>query len=214
MQLWHNLTINKGLTSFMSRLIFVEQPFHRDIALTDRIRDGLSGWPDHPTIIIDESDGGIGDLKKAIEIGYAGTSYKNCKGFFKGFANAAYLSYLSQAHPAKPYILSSEDLSTVGPVSLLQDLAVLATLGVEHAERNGHHYFKGLSMFPETVQQDVMENHKDLFKRHGDGYPILDICDGEIQLKSIIQAPFGMGFELEMSKFIPLADWRYEMLDG
>jgi hypothetical protein len=212
-ELWDNLASIQEITTFLSRLIFIEQPLHRDIALADELRFDLDQWPDHPAIIIDESDGRVGDLKKALEIGYAGTSYKNCKGFFKGFANASYLHVLRHQQPGKPFILSSEDLSTVGPISLLQDLAVLATLGLQHTERNGHHYFKGLSMLPDPIQDDVLHYHSDLFKRHVEGFPTLDISDGGIKLGSIIQAPFGMGFDMDTSKFMPLEDWHYDMLD-
>lgn len=212
-ELWDNLASIQEITTFLSRLIFIEQPLHRDIALADELRFDLDQWPDHPAIIIDESDGRVGDLKKALEIGYAGTSYKNCKGFFKGFANASYLHVLRHQQPGKSFILSSEDLSTVGPISLLQDLAVLATLGLQHTERNGHHYFKGLSMLPDLIQDDVLHYHSDLFKRHVEGFPTLDISDGGIKLGSIIQAPFGMGFDMDTSKFMPLEDWHYDMLD-
>ena len=34
--------------------------------------------------------------------------------------------------------MSGEDLANVGPVALLNDLAVMSVLGVEDVERNGH----------------------------------------------------------------------------
>jgi hypothetical protein len=59
----------------------------------------------------------------------------------------------------EPCRLSGEDLSTIGPVSLLQDLAVQASLGIESVERNGHHYFAGLSMFGPEAQREVLRAH-------------------------------------------------------
>jgi len=213
-QFWNNLISNSRLTSFLSRLIFVEQPIHRNMALTENLRDELNKWPNHPPIIIDESDGGFGDLKKAVDIGYVGTSYKNCKGVIKGLTNIAFLKFLSQNHPGRNYILSSEDLSTVGPISLLQDLAVLATLGVRHSERNGHHYFSGMSMLPEPMQRDIMKSHPDLFKWHKDGFPTLDIRNGEIQLGSIVNAPYGLGCDIDPTYFTDLDQWLLKLRDG
>ena len=58
-------------------------------------------------------------------------------------------------------MLTAEDLTTVGPVALQEDLAVVATLGIEHVERNGHHYFRGLSMFPRDAVDPVVAHHED-----------------------------------------------------
>jgi hypothetical protein len=60
-------------------------------------------------------------------------------------------------------------LSNVGPLSLQQDLAVMATLGVDHLERNGHHYFRGMSMLPPAVQTALLSAHDDLYRRHEEG---------------------------------------------
>ena len=53
--------------------------------------------------------------------------------------------------------MSGEDLVNIGPVALLQDLAVSATLGVTSIERNGHHYFAGLSAFPSSVGRQMLD---------------------------------------------------------
>jgi cyclopropane fatty-acyl-phospholipid synthase-like methyltransferase len=58
--------------------------------------------------------------------------------------------------------MSGEDLCNVGPVALLQDLVVQAALGVTSVERNGHHYFKGLSAWPAAVQAHVLKEHGDV----------------------------------------------------
>jgi hypothetical protein len=100
----------------------------------------------------------------------------------------------------------------VGPVALLQDLAAMATLGVEHVERNGHHYFRGLSMLPEGVQQAVLARHGDLYRRHPDGFPTLDVRGGRIEVGSVVDAPFGTDFLLDVTQFTPLADWRFDEL--
>ena len=83
------------LRNFLSHLMFVEQPFHRDVALDPTVmggEDGLAGWSDRPHMIIDESDAETDSLVRALELGYHGTSHKNCKGIVNGIANATTLA--------------------------------------------------------------------------------------------------------------------------
>jgi L-alanine-DL-glutamate epimerase-like enolase superfamily enzyme len=174
---------------FMRGLLFVEQPLHRDVAL----KVDLRGWADRPPIIIDESDDRIDSFPRALEAGYAGTSFKSCKGIIKGFANAA----LARRRGA---ILSAEDLTTIGPVSLMQDLAAIATLGIPHAERNGHHYVRGLSAFPVDVQRAVLAAHGDLYRDVG--FPTLAIRDGAIDLASVVSAPFGVALDIPADRLV------------
>jgi hypothetical protein len=179
---------------FMRRLLFVEQPLHRDVALDI----DLNGWPDRPPIIIDESDADLESFPRALDCGYAGTSFKSCKGVFKGLMNAWRAQWQHEQHGV-PIILSAEDLTTVGPVSLTQDLAVVATLGISDVERNGHHYFRGLSMFPSEVQREVLRAHGDLYRDVG--FPTLAIRDGRINVGSVVAAPFGNGCDVDLSLF-------------
>lgn len=148
---WMALNSEPKLQNFLKHLLFVEQPLHRDNSLNLETKRELNNWENRPPIIIDESDSEIGSIIEALDSGYAGTSHKNCKGIFKGIANACLLEFRRRQNSNKTYILSGEDLTNVGPVALIQDLAVMANLGIEHIERNGHHYFKGLSMFPENT---------------------------------------------------------------
>ena len=93
--------------------------------------------------------------------------------------------------PFEDLIVSAEDLSNIGPVALLQDSAAVAALGIDHAERNGHHYFAGLSMFAPDVQDLVLSRHGDLYRRHERGFAALAIKQGVISLRSVNRAPFG-----------------------
>ncbi|NNE93876.1 MAG: hypothetical protein HKN23_19680 [Verrucomicrobiales bacterium] len=171
-------------------LLFVEQPIHRDFALTDPVKSGFENWPDAPPVIIDESDGEAGSLPRALELGYVGTSHKNCKGVVKSLANRALLN-------RKGGVMSGEDLANLGPIALSQDLAVAALLGIDHVERNGHHYFAGLSMFPESIQQAVLKCHPDLYAKTETGFPALRIEQGRISTGSINAAPFGVGLPVD-----------------
>jgi hypothetical protein len=206
-QTWQALRDDAALASFLPHLLFVEQPLHRDVALSPAIGAELCGWLDRPPMIIDESDSGLESLPLALESGYAGVSHKNCKGVFKGIANACLIAQRRRDDPEGCYVLSGEDLASVGPVAMLQDLAVMANLGVDHVERNGHHYFTGLSMYPADVQERVLAAHGDLYRRHERGYATLNIGDGKVQTGSIVDAPFALGFELDPSCFTPVAQW-------
>ncbi len=194
------LSADEALRPLFANLLLIEQPLHRSKALNDDVAE-LRTWKDGPGMIIDESDGSLDDLPRALELGYRGTSHKNCKGIVKGIANAALLKQMPGS------ILSGEDLGNVGPVSLLQDLAVMALLGITHVERNGHHYFRGLSMHPTAVQEAVLEKHSDLYSRHADGFPALQITAGALELRSVNAAPFGCGITLDMATYEPLDAW-------
>ena len=86
------LMADTALMELWPRLLFIEQPWHRDVALSDAIGELTRAWPERPPIIIDESDAELSSLPRALELGYAGTSHKNCKGVFKGIANACLLA--------------------------------------------------------------------------------------------------------------------------
>ena len=170
----------------------------------------LSDWAEAPPLIIDESEATLEALPTALKLGYRGTSHKNCKGIVKGIVNACLLAHRRRTEEDPALILSGEDLANVGPVALLQDLVLMAHLGIDHVERNGHHYFRGLSMYPEDVQAQVLADHEDLYKRHADGFATLRIDQGRLNLSSLLAAPFGPASHVEVSRFEPLDAWVQE----
>ncbi len=212
-QVWSTLVNEPSIAPFLRGLLFVEQPFHRDIALGDELGQALQVWSDRPAIIIDESDGSIDSAAKALRLGYAGTSHKNCKGVFKGVTNACLLEQRRRSQPDQPFILSGEDLANVGPIALLEDLTVAANLGLMHVERNGHHYFRGLSMYGDHVQDAVLEQHSDLYRRHDAGFATLAVEGGAVKIDSVIDSPFGCGLELDSLAYQPLEQWEYTSLE-
>ena len=104
--------------------------------------------------------------------------------------------------------MSGEDLCNVGPIALLQDLAVCAALGIESVERNGHHYHPGLSQLPPSMQEGALKHHADLYHKSHDGWPTLNIQEGRVSMESINLAPFGIGFEVAMGELTPATDWE------
>ena len=207
---WKVYQEDELIRELLSHVLFVEQPLHRDRALGEEVRETLAGWAEAPPLIIDESEADLAALPRALALGYAGTSHKNCKGIVKGIANACLLEHRRREDPAREYFLSGEDLANVGPVALLQDLAVMAALGIPHVERNGHHYFAGLSMYPEEVRRRVLEEHGDLYREHVGGFPTLDIREGGLELGSVVGAPFGPWPLLDAAQFQTLDEWLAE----
>jgi hypothetical protein len=198
-EFWQQAAGDPALRELWRRIIVVEQPVHRDHALSDAAGAALRAWPERPPLIIDESDGALGDLSRALALGYAGTSHKNCKGIVKGIANACLLEM--RRRQGQPVVLTGEDLCNLGPVALLQDLAMMAMLGIEHVERNGHHYYRGLSLWPADWQDAVLATHGDLYERHRDGFACLRIRAGRVDLDSVNVAPLGVTTLFDPSRF-------------
>jgi hypothetical protein len=196
-------------------LLLVEQPAHRDETFASAVAADFSSWPERPSFIIDEADGSVDSLPSALDLGYDGASHKNCKGIVKGIANAVTLAQAGASRD-RPVHLSGEDLANVGPIALLQDLAIMATLGIEHVERNGHHYFKGLSAWPKPIQDHILDHHGDLYHRHSDGYPTLLIENGRLDLTTLNAAPFGPAPNLNFSNLaeVDLSDSNSVIREG
>ena len=196
---WSGLIESRVIRQFFGQsLLFVEQPVHRDHALDESVSAELRAWPDAPPIIIDESDADLSSLPTALSLGYSGTSHKNCKGIVKGLLNAASIRQANRV--GGEFVLSAEDLGNVGPVALLQDLAMVATLGISHVERNGHHYFAGLSMFPTQVQREMLAHHSEIYAQRSE---FVALCpqQGWLSIGSINAAPFGLQPMIAVDQF-------------
>lgn len=190
---WEAYLAEPELCDFLSpaHLIFVEQPMYRDDALKEEVKEGLASWTEAPPMIIDESDADLTSLRCALELGYRGTSHKNCKGVFKGLANKCLIEWHRREHPEQQWLMSGEDLANVGPVALLNDLEVMATLQIDDIERNGHHYFKGLSMFPRALQEQVVAAYPSLYAMEDAGYATLKIHNGRLDVSELAGPGFG-----------------------
>ena len=209
---WERHVADPSLAGVLDHVAYVEQPLARETALTDETRAILCGWAERPPIIIDESDDRLDSAGRALDCGYAGTSHKNCKGVFKGIVNACLVEKRRREadEDGHGYVISGEDLTTIGPVELLHDLAVMGSLGMDHVERNGQHYYRGLSFLDEDLQETVLETHGDLYRRHEEGFVTMAVEGGQIRLDSIVDAPFGRDFELDSSRFTPIEEWDVE----
>jgi hypothetical protein len=183
---------DERVAPLLARLAYLEQPLRREVALEGELEGALADWPDAPPLVADESVAGPDDARRALDLGYRGLSAKACKGVLSCIANACLVAHRRRCG-ASDLLLTAEDLTTIGPYSLNQDLALVATLGVEHVERNGHHYVRGLSAWPAEVQEAALGAHPDLFALHPLGYAALSVVEGELSLESVAAAPFGVG---------------------
>ncbi|MEM9587946.1 MAG: hypothetical protein AAGA03_11760 [Planctomycetota bacterium] len=199
-ELWERIQADSDLRAFFTKLIFIEQPLHRSVAL-DESRARIAAWEGGPPMIIDESDATIDSLAQALKLGYTGTSHKNCKGVMKGVANRCLINHRKATEKSGRYQMSGEDLVNIGPVALLQDLAAHAAMGNTTVERNGHHYYRGLSAFPPRISAMMLENHGDLYTNMDDQYARLDVRDGELPMDSVNAAPFGFAGNVSMEGF-------------
>jgi hypothetical protein len=94
----------------------------------------------------------------------------------------------------------------------MQDLTVMSVLGIQDVERNGHHYFPGLSVFPMGVQKYALSKYSDLYHQPG-RFPTLNISDGKVAIASLHQVPFGLNNDfLPEQWFRPEASWNFESL--
>ena len=135
-------------------------------------------------MIIDESDGELGSLVRAKERGYTGVSSKTCKGLYKSVLNAARCARWNEEENTRRYFMSAEDLTTQAGVSVQQDLALAALLGIRHVERNGHHYVNGMAAQSPAEQDAFLAAHPDLYAR-SHGAVRLRIHDGCIETTSL-----------------------------
>ncbi|GIW96010.1 MAG: mandelate racemase [Pirellulaceae bacterium] len=187
------------LKNFWSNTLAIEQPLPRDVAFDksrmERLADVLAEKP----VIIDESDCRLDSFRQAAEVGYRGVSSKNCKGTIKSLLNAGYIAWHNHTRKGCSWIMTGEDLCSVGIIPVQADLCLAAALGLEHVERNGHHYHRGLSYLPRPEQEEALIWHGDFYaERAGRISP--NLIDGEFSIGSLQCAGFGFAVVPRMSE--------------
>jgi len=207
------------LARLWENLLAIEQPLARHVALdADRVNGWRLGGQRKP-VIIDESDGRLESYGRAVELGYRGVSSKNCKGPIKSILNAG-LTWLHNRQSDDRYVMTGEDLCSVGIVPVQSDLALAAMLGLDHVERNGHHYHPGLSYLPEAQQRAALDKHGDFYgeqpqsgRNSGHSSVIRPhVVDGTFRIKSLQCPGFGFGVEPDMAAYTPAEQWQFESL--
>jgi hypothetical protein len=184
-ELWQAMEAEPGLHKLCAATLFIEQPIKRQVALARSV----ASLARHRPVIIDESDGDLDAFPRARALGYAGVSSKDCKGFYKSIINLARCRIWNAAGDGS-FFLSGEDLTTLAGLSVQQDLALVALLGLADVERNGHHFIDGFSGRPAAEAQAYLEAHPDLYQADG-GKPRLRIRAGRLALDSLDCKGFG-----------------------
>ena len=187
---------------FLKGLQYIEQPLPRGLSFDAEANAALPELSEIVPVIIDEADSGIEAFPRALDLGYGGISIKNCKGVIRALLHRGLCEL-------RGGFQSGEDLTNLGVLALQQDLCTMASLGVQHVERNGHHYFPGLNHLPAAEIQDALRRHGDLWQER-DGGVSLRIEDGELGIASLHCPGFGYDSRIAWEERTPLEAWRYE----
>ncbi|MEQ9815259.1 MAG: mandelate racemase [Azospirillaceae bacterium] len=200
-----------ALAGLWDSVLFIEQPLDRAVAMSGPLSDDARRAIGKP-LLIDEADGWAEAFRDAIELGYQGVSHKNCKGVYRSLINAGLAAVRNRAAGEARFFQSAEDLTNLAVVPLQADLAAVATLGISHVERNGHHYFCGLDHLPARERDAALAHHPDLYERKGDTVA-LAIRDGMLSIGSLQVPGLGVVDRPDLDDGVPEAEWRFEMLE-
>jgi hypothetical protein len=176
---------DSALAPIASRLLYIEQPMPRDITRASPL-DGIAVYD----FIIDEADDSYNAFVSARALGYRGISSKSCKGIYKSVINATRAAKWST--PREKFFVTGEDLTCQAGLSVQQDLALGALIGVTHTERNGHHYVDGFADTPPDEANAFLAAHPDLYQRGGNRVR-LAIHDGDLLTGSLATPGFATG---------------------
>ena len=194
----------QDIPGFFKRLAYIEQPLPRALKLDKQTAPAIRRIAAKKTLIIDEADGTLTAFNQAREIGYGGCSHKNCKGFYKSLLNLSLVKHY--AAKGQKLVLSGEDLQNMPIVPLHQDYAAVLLLGLEHCERNGHHFNYGLCMVSDRERQLAEQHHGDMYRKRG-GELFLDINRGMVDVASLQCPGFGIRFEPDWDTMQPMREW-------
>jgi hypothetical protein len=200
LELWGTMQATAALRRLCASIAFIEQPITRAHALAADIRPLAR----HRPVIIDESDADLESWPAARACGYAGVSSKTCKGLYKSILNRARCAHWNAAARTTQYFMSAEDLTTQPGISVQQDLALVSLLGLQHVERNAHHYVNGMSGAPRMEQQAFAAAHPDLYV-DVDGVVRLRITGGRVALGSLACPGFAVAAEPAWDGMRPIA---------
>jgi hypothetical protein len=198
--LWTAIETTPALARLAASTLFIEQPITRATALELDVGPLSARRP----VIIDESDEDLDAFPRARSCGYRGVSSKSCKGFYKSLINAARCARWNAEAGAPRYFMSAEDLTTQAGLGVQQDLALVALLGLEHVERNGHHYVNGMAALPAAEQAAFLRAHPDLYTESA-GAVRLSIAGGRLAIGSLGCPGWAAAAEPDWSAMRPMA---------
>ena len=192
------LASDPHLAELRQRLLYIEQPLDRATTFASPLGTVADRFP----FIIDEADGEYEAFPRARALGYRGVSAKGCKGFYKSVLNAARTAAWNEAEGAPGrYFVSAEDLTCQAGLAVQADTALVACLGLAHAERNGHHYVDGFGPAPAAEAAAFRAAHPDFYA----AFPGETRGRAELPTASLLATPgFAGGPEPDWGATIPL----------
>ncbi|MCY4007560.1 MAG: hypothetical protein OXE84_12170 [Rhodobacteraceae bacterium] len=177
-ELVRHIQVDSELSLLRSSLLFLEQPFAREVALADRERPFDIGVP----IMIDESDDCDDALPQAWALGWSGTSVKSCKGVLRALLNKA--RTIKRQGEGLHALLSAEDLTCQPGLCWQQDTMMATCIGATHVERNGHHFAGGMQGADDTERAAFLAAHPKLYRQTSSGIRLI-ILNGETDITSL-----------------------------
>jgi hypothetical protein len=195
----------RRLPGLFQHTAFIEQPLTRALTHDRGTAGTIRAISRKKQLIIDEADGNTTAFRHAFDIGYAGVSHKNCKGFLESLLNLALCHQLGESTGREAF-QTGEDLSLMPLVPIQQDYAALGVLNIAHAERNGHHYAYGEGHLTKDEKAMALEHHPDLYV-HRNGEMFLNIREGMIRCASLQGPGFGVRFAPDWDSLTPLEKW-------
>ena len=208
-QLIEVLRTTPELETLWNNTLSIEQPLGRDVSFSTQHVQAIQELSALKPVIIDEADGDLHSYAKALELGYRGVSSKNCKGPVKSLLNAGLNWLRNDRGRFSNYIMTGEDLCSVGILPVQADLCLAATLGLEHIERNGHHYHPGLDYLPQSQQDAALVAHSDFYHR-SQGRISPAVRNGCLKIGTLNCVGFGFDVEPEMNSMLSPEQWRKE----
>ena len=188
LQLWQHMRAEPRLARLCDSVVFIEQPIKRQMALAQDV----GALAAHKTVIIDESDDSLDAFVRARAVGYRGVSSKTCKGLYKSLINRARCALWNAESGRDEFMMSAEDLTIQAGLALQQDLALVSLMGIDHVERNGHHYVNGMAALAPAEQQAFLQAHPDLYEQ-SHGAVRVHIRDGRLDIDSLGGIGFASG---------------------
>ncbi len=197
--LWRRMTEEPRLARLCGAILFIEQPIKRAVALSRSV-EALAR---HRPVILDESDGELGSFPDGLALGYTGVSSKTCKGLYKSILNASRVAKLNAEAGRARVFMSAEDLTTWPGVSVQQDLALVALIGLGHVERNAHHFIDGMSFASKAEQRGFAVAHADLYAAES-GTTRLRVVEGKLALGSLARPGFAVDAATDFQALTPM----------
>ncbi len=199
----------------MDSVLHIEQPFPRESALSPPVASKVARLSAIKPLLIDESDDQLDSFQRAAQLGYLGVSHRNSKGLFKSLRNRAWMleSNRQRTKQKLPLLFQAgDDLACTPVLPLQQELAFLAALGIDFAERNGHHYFRGLDHLPPAEATSASAAHTDLYEER-EASVFLRIQNGVVSVHSLEAPGFGYSATIAFEGRRPLEEWALDRLD-